>query len=712
MANGFGRRAGWGGSVLRRAVVVAALAVGIGGAWPASAETADPPDGGLRAQINTARDSVFPALVNIKVVMSQYWGGKEIKRQAVGSGTIITAEGHVLTNQHVTDNGRHFRCTLSDKQEVPAELVGEDPLTDLAVLKLHLEDRDDPTAPLPVAKLGDSSRMSVGDHVLAMGSPFALSRSVTLGVVSNTERVFAGGLGGGDPDEMRLEPGQRTGLFTQWIQHDALINPGNSGGPLVNLRGEVIGVNELGGSAMGFAIPSNLAKQVADALIAEGHVLRSWIGVDFKSIEKTGLESGVLVNSVVEGSPAYEAGIRAGDVVTGIDGEAVTVRFVEQVPRLLKSIADRDIGSAIEMTLRREGRERTIRIVTAELEKDKGDERDFRAWGLTAMEITPFCAREFRLDDRKGVYVTGVRQGGAAMQAKPPLSYGDVIKRVGGESIADLASFIERYEAIMDRDPLPEFVLLQFVRGGKDNLTLLKPKPDEDPDPPPELAKAWVGVAVQAVLSDLAERLGDKKLVGFRITQIYPNTKAAASELRTGDVITHLNGRRIKPSRREDAGRFQRAVKKLEIDDPVEITVVRERVAKTVKLQLEATRLRPEEVRRDRNRDFDMTVREITFFDRVDNRWDEDVAGVIVVSVESAGWAGLGGIRAGDLIQRIDDDAVTDLESYREAMKRTTDAEPERVMFYLVRGVRTRFQYVEPEWSPSGQDRESKNDDD
>ncbi|MCP4246829.1 MAG: trypsin-like serine protease, partial [bacterium] len=263
--------------------------------------------------IALARDRVFPALVNIEVVTARYWGGKERKGRAVGSGTIISEEGYVVTNQHVTHNGKKFKCNLADKQEITAELVGEDPLTDLAVLKLNLDELKDPGAPLPVAKFGVSSELRVGDHVMAMGSPFALSRSVTLGIVSNTERVFAGGLGSDDPDDMQLERGQRTGLFTRWIQHDALINSGNSGGPLVNLKGEIVGVNELGGAAMGFAIPSDLARTVADQLIDHGEVARSWIGVSFKPIEKTGLDQGVLVNSVVKDGPGDKAGIGPGD---------------------------------------------------------------------------------------------------------------------------------------------------------------------------------------------------------------------------------------------------------------------------------------------------------------------------------------------------------------------------------------------------------------
>ena len=199
----------------------------------------------MRHMMSLARDQVFPALVNIEVITVRYWGGKERKGQAVGSGTIISPEGHVLTNFHVAENGKKFKCTLADKQEISAELVGDDPLTDLAVLKLNLAELKDQRMPLPHARFGDSDELEIGDTVMAMGSPWALSRSVTRGSVSNTERILAG-----DDDEageMYFDQDQRTGIFNRWIQHDAPINPGNSGGPLVNLKGEVVGVNARGG---------------------------------------------------------------------------------------------------------------------------------------------------------------------------------------------------------------------------------------------------------------------------------------------------------------------------------------------------------------------------------------------------------------------------------------------------------------------------------
>jgi serine protease Do len=329
---------------------LAALASGASPAGPAPAATAPATVAGdrmrdeARAMFAAARERVFPALVNIHVVTVNYADGKERKAAAVGSGTIITPEGHVVTNQHVTNNGKRFRCTLADRRETSATLVGDDPLTDIAVLKLNLDELDG-DAKLRVAKFGDSDELLVGDYVMAMGSPFALSRSVTLGIVSNTERVFGGQFGGDEVQDVELDSGQRTGVFTNWIQHDALINPGNSGGPLVNLKGEVIGVNELGGKSLGFAIPSNLARYVVDELIEHGEVLRSDIGVTFKPIARTGLKEGVLVNSVDKEGPAGKAGIQAGDVVLKLNDTPVTVRWVEQIPGLLKRQSDsRDVS--------------------------------------------------------------------------------------------------------------------------------------------------------------------------------------------------------------------------------------------------------------------------------------------------------------------------------------------------------------------------------
>ncbi len=657
----------------------------------------------LRRMIEVARDRVFPALVNIHVITVNYWGGKERKGAATGSGTIISPEGYVVTNQHVTNKGKKFKCTLADKQEISATLVGEDPLTDLAVLKLDLSELKSPGTPLPAAAFGSSAELETGDYVMAMGSPHSLSRSVTLGIVSNTERVF-----GDDVEEMELEQGQRTGLFTQWIQHDALIRPGNSGGPLVNLKGEIVGVNELGGNGMGFAIPSDLAKQVVASLIGHGEVPRSWIGISFKPIAKTGYDRGVLVNSIVEGGPADKAGITPGDVILRIDGEALTVRFAEEIPPLMKRIADLPIGATVKAAYQRKEETGEAEIVTEQLQKDRGEETVLRSWGITVEEITPKMAREMRLEDAEGVLINGVRSGGPAELAEPSLAYGDIVRRIDGERVRGLAELLEQYEEIMELEPLPEYLLVEFDRQGKNHVTLIKPKPPEQEDPPREVKKAWVGIATQPVVKKLAKELGHPDETGFRITRVYPRTYAAQSELKVGDIIVGLNGEKFDLQGMQDAGLLSRQIKKLNVDGEATLTVLRDGKKVDAAVRLQEEPFSTAESRRLEERDFELTVRNITFFDRDDNQWDKDVKGVIVEQVESGGWAGQGGIQAGDLIQRIDEYPTKSRTSFRKAMEKIAETQPERVVFVVLRGIQTRFQFVEPEWKPQGSREEAE----
>ncbi|MBK9120150.1 MAG: PDZ domain-containing protein [Phycisphaerales bacterium] len=652
-----------------------------------------------RVMFAEARERVFPALVHIHVVTVNYWGGKEEKGASVGSGTLISRDGHIVTNQHVTSNGRRFRVTLTDRRELDARLIGEDPLTDLAVLQVDPAEFG-PDA--PVADFGDSDVLEVGDYVMAMGSPFSLSRSVTLGIVSNTERVFGGEFGGDEVEELEFESGQRTGLFTNWIQHDAAINPGNSGGPLVNLRGEVIGVNALGGSNMGFAIPSNLAQRVVADLIAHGAVPRSEIGVSFKALQRAGRERGVLLNSVVAGGPADRAGLQAGDILVAVEGEELAVRFLEQVPPLMKRIAQVPVGTELRVRYEREGEAHETTIVTQPMQRDRGDEAAFRAWGLTAMEITPKMARDRRLDGTAGVLVSSIRSGGPAATAEPPLPWsGAVIRALDGQPVQDLEQFTTRYREIMQQEPLPEFVLVEFDHQGRNHVTLLKPKPEDDPDLPREVPKAWIGIATQPLLRDLAAQLGHPEQTGFRITRVYPGTVAAGSELQVGDVIVGLNGTPFRLRGLEDGALLSRELRRMEIGDAATLQVLRDRSVLDVSVKLEPTRLPREEARRDRNRDFELTVREVTFFDRDENRWTEEIEGVIVEQVEAAGWAGLAGIQTGDLILRIDGKPVRGLPTYRKIMAEVTANEPVRVVFVVLRGVRTHFHFVEPEWLPT-----------
>ena len=432
--------------------------------------------------VTTARDRVYPALVNVSVITVSYYGGKEVKGGSTGSGAIVSPDGYIVTNQHVVSDGRRFRVTLADRRELPATLVGEDVLTDLAVLKIDPADLL-PGERLPFAAFGDSSRLIVGDTVMAMGSPLALSRSVTLGIVSNTERVLTSDTGD-DVEELSFERG-RTGIYTSWIQHDAAINPGNSGGPLVNLRGEIVGINtiKVGLAGIGLAIPSTLVRPVYEELVAEGQVRRSSIGVAFKSIKRSGFARGVMVNSVSGNSPAERAGLRAGDLVTALNGEPVTVRFAEEVPVFARRIADMPIGSDLTLTYERAGVTHTASITTEQLHKETGDASALRLWGISVREITPQMARDFLLDDTRGVMVTGTRPGGPAETAEPPLFPGDILRAADGRTIDSLRDSVAHYREIMDASPVPERILIEFERRGKSFVTLIRPRPDRRDDP-------------------------------------------------------------------------------------------------------------------------------------------------------------------------------------------------------------------------------------
>ncbi len=661
---------------------------------------------GVRAMVGQARDRVFPALVNIDVVALEYQSGKESKMRGTGSGTIITPDGYVLTNAHVTDQGHKFWCVMADKQRVPATMVGEDPWADLAVLKIDMSKLKEPNKPLATGTFGDSDQLAVGDYVLAMGSPFALSRTVTLGIVSNTERVFTSMRDAGEVDEMSLNSEQRTGLFTNWIQHDALINPGNSGGPLVNLLGQVVGVNTRGGSGMAFASPSNLAKQVATDLMKQGEVLRSSIGASFRHTQNTGIDEGVLVDSVEEKGPAYAGGLRTGDIVLTIDGQPQNVRFAEEVPPLLKRIAEKPIGSKIAMTYIRggPGGQRGEAVITTEkLQKERGEEAALRTWGLTAQRITARAAQLRKLPSTKGAVITSMRGGGPAEQTEPKLGWGDVIRAVDGHPVNSLQDLIDEYkriDAMKDADK-PEYLLIEFERETKSYVTLLKPRNEDRPDPPPETPKAWIGVATQPVIKTMAEKLGNADERGFRVLRVYSKTNAAKAGLKVGDIIYSIDGTKVQPKGLQEAGLLNREVRRMSIDQAVTLGVYRAGAPMDLKLDLERTRLTEQEVPRVRNQDFEMTVREITFFDREDQQWDDDVKGALVDNVEPAGWAGLAGIQGGDLIQRIGNDEITDTVTYKKAMDKIKATQPERVVFVVYRGVRTYFRFVEPDWKPT-----------
>ncbi|MGM0381554.1 MAG: S1C family serine protease, partial [bacterium] len=257
----------------------------------------------VQSDVEEMVEPVYESVIHITAVHNRHHDGQVDRNKHSGSGVIIDSAGYAVTNYHVIRQAKHVRVTLADRSQVEAKVVGSDPLTDIVLLKLEGTKNYQP------ASTGNSDALQVGERVYALGSPYALARSVTGGIISNTARTFSRDAGPG----IKLDKGLRTGVFTSWIQHDASIHPGNSGGPLVNGEGEVIGINQLGGSGgLGFAIPINLVKKVVDSLRSAGEVQRSWFGLGLQSLQDSPETEGVLVGSVYENSPATEANIQPG----------------------------------------------------------------------------------------------------------------------------------------------------------------------------------------------------------------------------------------------------------------------------------------------------------------------------------------------------------------------------------------------------------------
>jgi len=419
-----------------------------------------------QSRIYRARDRVLPALIHIQPVVIDYLTGREKKLSVVGSGVIISEDGYAVTNYHVAGRAERIICTLHDREQVPATLIGGDPATDLAVIKLDLAEYG---GRIKAATLGDSDQLEVGQTVLAMGSPLALSRSVSMGVISTVSRFF--------PGDIRLPSGEKTGRYNTWLQTDAAINPGNSGGPLVNLDGEVVGINTRGvffAQNIGFSIPINTVKRVSRALIEHGRVERSWIGVHAQALQEmeqffgTDTDRGVLISSIDPGSPAEEAGLKAGDIILRYNGEDVSARFEEELPGFYDLVAKSPLGEPVRVVTLSGGEKQVYSITPRALGDLQGTDFDFDRWGFTARAITTQMAIDNRLPDTVGVYVTQAASPGPAYDGG--LRRGDVIKKVNNVPVENLDQLKKMYASLKDEGK----VLLTTARRSATRLVLMK----------------------------------------------------------------------------------------------------------------------------------------------------------------------------------------------------------------------------------------------
>lgn len=381
---------------------------------------------------------------------------REYKQKGLGSGFIIDKEGYVLTNNHVVEGADEIKVKTHDQKEYDAKIVGRDPKTDLALIIIKgLENN------LPVAKLGDSDALKVGEWVIAIGNPFGLQETVTAGIVSAKWRKIG------------------AGPYEDFIQTDASINPGNSGGPLFNIQGEVVGVNTIiyspsgGNVGIGFAIPINLAKNVVSQLKKMGRVVRGWLGVIVQTVtpelaESFGLEEGkgALIADIEQGGPADKAGIKPGDIIIKFDGK--DIKDMTELPLM---VAETPVGKKVKLVVVRGGKQKTIPVEIGELQEqqvEKQVEREKEKMGLTVREITPELANMYGLSDDEGVIITFVEPGSPADEAG--LRKGDIIKEINRKSITSLDEYLD---AIKKTET--ENVLMLIKRGRSSLWIVIKP---------------------------------------------------------------------------------------------------------------------------------------------------------------------------------------------------------------------------------------------
>jgi serine protease Do len=375
------------------------------------------------------------------------------EQRGVGSGFVMNREGYVLTNNHVVEDADQIKVKLTNGKEYDGKIIGRDPKTDLALIKIKA------SSDLQPLNLGNSDDLKVGSWVVAVGSPFGLEQTVTAGIVSAKGRVIG------------------SGPYDNFIQTDASINPGNSGGPLINMKGEVVGINTAiiaSGQGIGFAIPINMAKEVAPQLQEKGHVTRGWLGVSIQEVTPALAKSfdlkekkGALVAQVVSGSPAEKAGIEQGDVIVEFDGKEVTDS--KDLPRI---VASTPIGKAVTIKLLRNGKalDRQVKVGEMEEKVEVAKAPSHKSLGITVQNLTPEIAKGLGLKKDTGVVVTRVEPGSPAADAG--IQTGDLVQEVNRKPVKNVEDFVQKVEKAKGQDN----ILLLIQRGQNNMFAAVTPR--------------------------------------------------------------------------------------------------------------------------------------------------------------------------------------------------------------------------------------------
>jgi len=383
----------------------------------------------------------------------KFFGGdphRDFKQRSLGSGFIIDPEGYIVTNNHVIEGADAIRVRLNDEKEYDAEIVGKDPNTDIALIKVKAGTK------LPACRLGNSDEMEIGQWVVAIGNPFGLEHTMTAGIVSAKGRVIG------------------SGPYDDFIQTDASINPGNSGGPLINMKGEVIGINTAiiaSGQGIGFAVSINPAKSIIDQLKNRGEVTRGWLGVAIQDIspeiaEYYGIDrkDGVLVTEVFKGDPADKAGIQAKDIIVSVNGTPV-----KTTRDLTRMIADIGVGQKAELDVLRAGKEKHFTVTIAKREDERLADGTLRQQqekkddlGIQVSELSPEMSARYNIPQNEGVIVTDVESGSKGESAG--LINGDIIREINHQPIQTAAAYQKMVDSVKPGEAM-HFFIRRMKRG-------------------------------------------------------------------------------------------------------------------------------------------------------------------------------------------------------------------------------------------------------
>jgi len=409
----------------------------------------------FRKVVKDAKEKVFPTVVFIKCVRAGMEGGEKKTQSVAGSGVLISEKGEVLSNWHVVERATEVRCLLQDGRAFNARVVGSDKDVDISVLQLELPSG---SKPLPFAKLGVSATLTEGDFVMAMGAPFGLARSVSIGIISCTKRYLP-----------------TASEYSSWLQTDASISPGNSGGPLVNTLGEVIGINTrgiaYGGGDTGFAVPIEVAREVAGQIRAQGRMDWSWTGLQLQPLKDFDRniyfpeDEGVMVAETDPESPARRAGIQHGDRLVKLNGEKINGLTQEDIPAVNRRLGLLPKDKPAKFELIRQGKPVAVELTPRAKGKTEGDQLDCPRWDFTVKAINQFDTPDLYFQRAEGVFIYGVKYPGNAGQSG--LMQRDIIVKIDQKDMKTLDDVKTIHADALAKVQSKPRVVLTVLRNGE-----------------------------------------------------------------------------------------------------------------------------------------------------------------------------------------------------------------------------------------------------